>query len=117
MVSIAEVDRFSPGAKDGVPVAVAQELEIKLTLCRVKILNKDGTMSDRLRLKSVPVQRLYPASQTLPAPPAFIQVPLIQAPVPLETPEPEYPPELRARHIGGVCLTQLVVDAKGNRNP
>jgi len=126
-VSIAEVDRFSPGAKDGVPVAVAQELEIKLTVCRVKIADKDGTASVRLRLKSAPVQRLFPApKQQLPGLlPIVRQVPATpelakqysklkpdhSSPVPLETPEAEWPSKLR--NVEGACLVSLVIDANG----
>jgi protein TonB len=128
-VGIAEVDRFSPGAKDGVPVSVAQELEIKLTLCTVRFVDKDGATSERLRLKSAPAQRLSPApKQPLPPlPPIAGQIaatpelvkryekmkPSISAPVPVVTPEAEYPRELRKNGVGGVCLVRLVVDAKG----
>lgn len=128
-VSIAEVDRFSPGTKDGVPVPVAQELEIKLTVCRVKIADKDGTVSARLRLKSTPVQKLLAApKQPLPGLlPTLSSVPVtvtpqlskqlgkmksdITPPVPLETPVAEWPPDLR--NVEGVCLVRLVVDAQG----
>jgi len=125
-VSIAEVDRFSPGVKDGVPVNVAQELEIKLTICRVKIVNKDGTTSARLRLKSAPVQKLLPApKQPLPTRLSAVEAPITSdrtkqysklkprnsAPVPLETPEAEWPPAQRG--IQGSSLVSLVVDTKG----
>src|SRR4051812_35608202 len=33
-VSVAKADRFLPGSKGGVPVAVAQELEVKVTVCK-----------------------------------------------------------------------------------
>lgn len=112
-VSIAEVDRFSAGAKDGIPVAVAQELEIKLTVCRVEFVDKDGTTSARLRLKSAPVQRLLPASKELPPSPLHIGETKLSPPVPLVTPEAEYPPEQRLRGIEGSCLVSLVIDAKG----
>lgn len=130
-VSIAEVDRFSPGTKDGVPVSVAQELEIKLTVCRVKTADKDGTVSARIRLKSAPVQKLFPApKQALPAlPPIVGQMtatpgsanelakqfaklhPDFSHPVPLETPAAEWPAEQRGKE--GVCLVSLVIDANG----
>ncbi len=130
-VSVAKVDRFSPGSKDGVPVAVAQELQIKLTVCRVSIVNKDGTTSARLRLKSTPVQKLFPApKQPLPALPRVqsqMQAspelakesakqfakshPDFSHPVPVETPEAEWPPEQRGKE--GVSLVILVVDANG----
>ena len=131
-VSIAEVDRFLPGAKDGVPVAVAQELEIKLTVCRIKFVDRDGTTSARLRLESAPVQRLFPApKKPLPSLLPFVNLgpatpelakqygklkaltPGLSAPVPLVTPEAEYPPEQRSRGIEGSCVVNLVVDAKG----
>ena len=112
-MSIAEVDLFSPGAKNGVPVAVAQELEVKLTVCRVKFVDKDGTTSVRLRLKSAPVQKLLPAAKELPPSPGHIGQANSSPPVPLVTPEAEYPPEQRLRGIQGSCLISLVVDAKG----
>jgi len=126
-VSIAEVDRFSPGAKDGVSVAVAQELEIKLTVCRAKIVDKNGMTSARLRLMSAPVQRLVPApKQPLPGLlPIVGQVPAtpdvvkqygkmksdISPAVVLATPLPEWPSEFR--NVEGACLVSLVVDTKG----
>jgi TonB family protein len=126
-VSIAGVDRFSPGTKDGVPVAVAQELEIKLTVCKVKIVNTDGTTTARLRLKSTPVQKLFPApKQPLPAlspivgqvpatPDAIKQYektkPKISPPVPLVTPAAEWPPKQQG--LEGACLVRLVIDARG----
>lgn len=130
-VSVAEVDRFVPGSKDGVPVAVAEELQVKLTVCRVSIVDKDGTTSARLRLKSAPVQKLFPApkqprlaltpiASQMPATPGsntqftkqFAKLhPDYSHPVPLETPEAEWPPEQRGRE--GVSLLSLVVDANG----
>ncbi|MGA8087769.1 MAG: energy transducer TonB [Terracidiphilus sp.] len=130
-VSVAKVDRFSPGSKDGVPVAVAQELQVKLTVCRVSIVDKDGTTSARIRLKSAPVQKLFPApKQPLPplppiegqmtaTPGSAMQLakefaklhPDYSHPVPLETPEAEWPAEQRGRE--GICLVSLVIDANG----
>jgi TonB family protein len=126
-IGIATVDRFSPGTKDGVSVAVAQELEIKLTVCRANVADKDGRTSERLRLKSVPVQRLFPATEEpLPVLSPVHPAPTIAElakqhgkldpdqshPVPLETPEAEWPPALQG--IEGVSLVNLVIDAKGN---
>lgn len=126
-VSIAEVDRFSPGTKDGVPVAVAQELEVRLTACRIKTEGKDGTTSVRLRLETAPIQKLFPAPKHhLPALAVPVsQVPAtaemvkqlgkmrsdITPPVALVTPEAQWPQEMR--NVEGVCIVRLVVDAKG----
>jgi TonB family protein len=126
-VSIAEVDRFTPGTKDGVPVAVAQELEIRLTVCRVKIVDTDGTTAARLRLKSTPAQKLFPApkqplsalspivSQVPATPDAIKQYektkPNITPPVPLATPAAEWP--AKQRGVEGASLVRLVIDAKG----
>jgi len=130
-LSVAKVDRFSPGSKDGIPVAVAQELQVKLTVCRVSIVDKDGTTSARLRLESTPVQKLFPApKQPLPALPRiqsqlqatpelakesakqFAKLhPDFSHPVPLETPAAEWPAEQRGKE--GVSLVSLVVDANG----
>ncbi|WP_204101437.1 TonB family protein [Occallatibacter savannae] len=108
-------------------MAIAQELEIKLTACRIKLEGKDGTTSVRLRLKSAPIQKLFPAPKE-PLPgllPSVGQVPAtpelakqlgkvksdVTAPVALATAEAEWPPELR--NVEGLCLVRLVVDAKG----
>lgn len=128
-VGVAKVDHFVPGKRDGFPVAVAQELEIRLTLCTIKVVEKDGTTSSRLRLKSTPRQILFPSpKQPLPPlPPIDHQLPVtpelrkrlqekrsdVSAPVPIETPEAEFPHDQRRNGSGGVCLVQLFVDAKG----
>lgn len=138
-IGIAKVDHFVPGAKEGVPVPVAQELEIKLTLCTIKVVDNDGKTSERIRLKSAPVQRLSHApKQPLPSlSPAMASIPvtpenkkLIETmmsntkiskanpgdsyPVPIKTPEAEFPPDLRARAMEGACLISVVVDANGS---
>ena len=54
-LGIATVDHFLPGTQDGVPVAVARELEIKLILCAVNVVDENGKASERLRLKALHV--------------------------------------------------------------
>jgi TonB family protein len=127
-VGIASVDRFVPGTKDGVPVAVAQQLEIKLTLCMVNITDENGQSSERLRLKSPPVQKMFPSPKKLQPTTQLSTGSSVQnygkpisgqtgggvsAPVPLITPEPEYPIEQRKARVGGICLISLIVDADG----
>jgi protein TonB len=130
-MGIAKVDHFVPGAKDGVPVPVAQELEIHMTLCTAKVVDSGGMSVDRLRLESVPVQRLsraakHPLPSLLPTT-ASISVthenistfkkmkinPDYSHPVPLQTPEAEFPPDQRMFGNEGSSLISLVVDAKG----
>ena len=138
-MAIAKLDHFIPGTKDGVPVPVAEELEVKLILCTIKVVDDDGKTSERIRLKSAPVQRLSPApKQSLPSlSPAMASIPvtpenkkLIETmmsntkvskanpgdsyPVPIKTPEAEFPPDLRARAMEGACLISVVVDANGS---
>lgn len=125
---IATVDHFAPGTKDGVPIAVAQELEIKLILCTVNAVDESGKPSELLRLNSLPVQKLLPgptgpptrvmprgrSSIQTPDPPSFDHVGGgVSAPVPLRTPEAEYPLEQRKANVGGTCLISLIVDADG----
>jgi TonB family protein len=89
-------------------------------------VDKNGTISTRLRLKSVPVQKLFPTpKQPRPTLLPAVEVPISpeaikqygklkpgdSAPVPLETPEAEWPPELRG--VAGSSLVSLVVDAQG----
>jgi TonB family protein len=124
--AIARADHFVPGTKDGVAVSVAQELEIKLTLCTIKVVDSDGKSSDRLRLKSLPVQTLSRApKKPLPSlPPPIPMTPEnmnrlekmkmnkeVSPPVPLTTPAAEYPPDQAS--VEGECLISLIVDANG----
>jgi TonB family protein len=131
-IGIAKVDHFVPGAKEGVPVPVAQELEIKVTLCTIQVIDSDGKASNRLRLESVPVQTLSRAPKNpLPSlPPAMTPIPVtpeninrlekmkvnteVSPPVPLKTPAAEFPPDQRLLGDEGTCLISLVVDANGS---
>lgn len=127
-LGIARIDHFAPGTKGGVPIAVAQELEIKLTLCTVNTIDEGGNRSEVLRLKSPPVQKLLPSpngplTTVVLFPRSSIQSPEqpklnhigggVSAPVPLRTPEAEYPLEQRKANVGGTCLISLIVDADG----
>jgi hypothetical protein len=127
-LAIARVDHFVPGTKDGVPVAVAQDLEIKVVLCTVDSLDESGKPSELLRIKSLPVQRLLAGTGE---PPKEVTLTLrgsmqsseqpklgfigggISAPIPLVTPPLEYPRDLTVGKTNGRCLISLVIDANG----
>jgi TonB family protein len=127
-IGIAKVDRFTPGIRDNVPVNVAREIEITLSICTARIVDKDGTSSDRLRLESAPIQKLLPGTKGPPsmatltsdprldAPDSPKPFPLaegIAAPVPTHTSEPDIPQDERRAKFQGACLISVIVDEKG----
>jgi TonB family protein len=123
-VAIAKVDRFESGIKDRTPVAVATELHISLSICTVKVQDENGKSSARLRLKSKPMQTLFP---TLKAPPSTVSFSPdgqfkqpdspglsnvgggVSAPVPTETPIARQ----TDHSVQGVCVISLIVDEHG----
>ena len=123
-VAIAKVDHFEPGLKSGVPVAVAAELHISLSICTVNVQDESGRSSARIRLKSNPVQTLLPALKAPPSNVSFSpdsqykrpEVPGlyrvgggVSAPVPTSTPEAIQ----KGRRVQGVCVISLIVNEKG----
>lgn len=127
-IAIATNDRFTPGAKDSNPVAVAQNLEISLSICTAKVIGHNGKSSDRVRLKALPVQHLFAADKHPPENIALSSKPRfespshasalrvggsVSAPVPIETPEPQLTKEERKSKFSGICLVSIIIDKYG----
>lgn len=119
-------DRFNPGTHDGVPVAVAQSVELTMHACLEEEQDETGKKSDSWRLSSPATQKLL----ALPHPPEDAVLTdgkspwqdsagathtervggSVSAPLPLFTPEAVYTPEARKAQINGKCLISLIVD-------
>jgi len=128
--AIATFDRFTPGNKDGNPVAVARNLEISLSVCTAKEIGKNGKASNRLKLNALPVQQLFAAAaQHPPEITVLSSDPLfkspehhpahshvgggVSAPIPISTPEPQLTSEERKLKSRGVCLVSIIIDQFG----
>ena len=111
---IAEDNRFTPGIRNGVAVAVRESVEISLETCFELTTDESGKQVRALRLKSQPLQsfdkyRSVQFGQMLRG---------VSAPFPVFTPEAQFSDEAKNRRINGVCIVSLVVDAHGMpRNP
>jgi TonB family protein len=127
-LEIASREKFKPGQKDGMPVAVSTTINMHLDVCIANVPDEKGNPVPRVRPFSQPVQNLGPASDQEPAtfipyPPETDQtgdlsVPLriggdVKAPVPIHTPAAEFSDEAKRRGIQGACLISLIVDAQG----
>jgi TonB family protein len=124
--------RFNPGIHDGIPVVVAQSVEVDLKTCVDEIKDDSGKKKYRLQLMSQPMQKFG----ALPQPPkeAILTTgddvglangidgsPLyrvgggVSAPVPLKTVYPEFSDEARRAKYQGTCLISLIVDTEGKQ--
>jgi len=107
-------DRFKPGTRGGIPVAVREAAEIKLHAC-VANQGESGKTNQRIGIDAQPEQSFgeIPKSKrdeiTVKEGPAKG----ISVPVPLNTVEASYTDEARKAHIEGMCLVSVVVDSAG----
>jgi len=129
-ILVAQMDRFTPATQAGTAIAVGQSLELNLEACLVSEVDSAGQKNYKLKLGSVPTQKLKPyndypqevlfATEQLPfspgsqAPDRVKQVGgSVSAPVPIISPQAEYSDEGRKKNINGLCLVTLYVDAYG----
>ena len=129
-VQIAERDRFKPGQKNGISVAVSITINIQLEACPVNEKDANGNTISNMKLVKQPVQQVGPATgfepEELPAAGdapetgsrAAAADPLriagsVTPPVPIYTPEAKFTAEARKKDIQGICLVSLIVDAYG----
>jgi TonB family protein len=124
-LTIADSDRFKPGERNGVPVAVAQSIELRLDGCIIRVVDQPGHSVQQMRLSSQPKQVLRPYKD---APTQAILAPVssskdlsnpyhatgsVRAPVPLINPQAEYSEQARAARFEGKCLVSVIVDSEG----
>ncbi len=129
-ILVAQMDRFTPATQAGTAVAVGQSLELNLESCLVSEADSAGKRTYKLKLASVPTQRLKPyngypqevifGAQQLPASPNPVAPDQskrvggsVSAPIPITTPQAEYSDEGLKKNINGQCLVSLYVDAYG----
>lgn len=104
---VVAADRFKPGAHNGAPADVAISVEVNMQDC---LIPKKGEAPD-FKLQSQPEQEIALLAQS---PQAYHVGGGISAPVPLNTIEAEYSDVAREKHIEGICVVQMIVDAQGN---
>jgi len=123
---IASKDRFKPGVRDGIPVAVGVFINIWMQTCEGSIKGEDGKNALRLVLRFKPEQQISAPANVAPillalsggVPPADSTVKRqvggnVSAPVPLAQPVAEYSDYARKNRISGICLVGLIVDSNG----
>jgi TonB family protein len=129
-LKIVGAERFNPGIHDGIPVVVAQSVEVDLKACVDEIKDDSGKKKYRLQLMSQPMQKFG----SLPQPPkeAILTTgdaaglvnsidgsPLyragggIRVPVVIKHVDPEFSDEARRAKYQGICLISLIVDTEG----
>jgi TonB family protein len=129
-ILVAQMDRFTPATQAGTAIAVGQSLELNLESCLVSEVDSAGKRTYKLKLASVPTQKLKPYND-YPQEVVFAteQVPLastsltpdrmkqdggsVSTPVPIISPQAEYSDEGLKKNINGQCLVSLYVDAYG----
>jgi TonB family protein len=123
-------ERFNPGIHGGIPVVVAQSVEVDLKACVDQIKDDSGKKKYMLQLRSQPVQK----SGALPEPPkeailitgdtagqtnsidgfpVYLVGGGVSAPVLVNTVEAEFSDEARQAKYGGICLLSVIVNSQG----
>jgi TonB family protein len=122
-------ERFMPGIRNGLPVAVAVSIEVSLHTC-IEDMNEAGQQGRFLKSRSLPVQKTdlqkppnKDATLSLPgnepplpenATPATYHVGGdITAPILLHFVEVEFSEKAHEEKISGTCLISLIVDEYG----
>jgi TonB family protein len=129
-LQIVAADRFKPGTRDGVPVAVGESVEVNMQACVEQVKNDAGEMTNVLQLRTKPIQTLG----SLPTPQEDVVLRAgapslensisgfpnvyrvgngVTAPVLVHYADAEFSDEARREQYQGVCLLSLIVDTKG----
>ena len=123
-------ERFNPAIHDGIPVVVAQSVQVDLKACIDEIKDDSGKKKYRLQLMSQPVQRfgglpespkeaiLITDNDKIPANSIDGSSPYrvgggVSAPVALNNVQAQFSEEAREAKYGGICLLSLIVDTQG----
>jgi TonB family protein len=122
----ASADQFTPGSRNGEPVAVWQSLTIQLQGC----VDNPKDPNSTYHLAELPRQVAGVLPDPPPVPTNFLNDDAnqtgqvshvgngVSAPVPLLTPDAIFSDQARRKRISGVCLISLIVDAHGMpKNP
>ncbi len=129
-LQVAAADRFKPGTHDGVPVVVAQSVEVGMQTCVEEKKDEAGKKNYRLQLRSHLEQKFFPIFQppeeaVLTVVNSNLEDPRIAAvhdfraesgvshPVLLSHVEAVFTDEARRAKYQGTCLLSLIVDEHG----
>jgi hypothetical protein len=125
-------ERFNPAIHDGIPVVVAQSVQVDLKACIDEIKDDSGKKKYRLQLMSQPVQRfgglpespkeaiLITDNDKIPANSIDGSSPYrvgggVSAPVALNNVQAQFSEEAREAKYGGICLLSLIVDTQAEK--
>ncbi len=123
-LQVVEADRFTPGKRDGAPVAVAMFIDLTLEGCVVAEKSDSGEEILQEHLRTAPEQTLS-RNENVP-PNLFLRDTESQpgdnslhrigkgvtAPFPIATPEATFPPDKNLRKVG-ICVLSVIIDANG----
>jgi TonB family protein len=129
-LKIVSEERFKPGIHDGIPVVVAQSVEVELKACVDEVKDDSGKKKYRLQLMSQPEQRFGPLPQppkeailttgdaaglanSIDGSPLYRAGGEVSAPVALNNVQAEFSDEARQAKYQGICVLSLIVDEKG----
>ncbi len=120
-LKIAAADRFTPGTRQGAPVAVAQSLELDLKACLEKTKDNAGKKISVVHLIGPPVQkaaalRNSPEETVFASddPPHAYRVGNgVTFPVFLYSQPAQFSDEARRDKFQGTCVLSLIIDAQG----
>jgi TonB family protein len=113
-ILILASDRFKPGTRGGIPVAVREAAEIRLHAC-VSIQEESGKLNQRIGVDAQPEQSFgkIPKSNRDEATVKEQPAKGVTAPVPLNNVEASYTDEARKAQIEGMCIVSVVIDSYG----
>jgi TonB family protein len=110
---ILTADRFKPGTRNGIPVAVREAANINLRAC-VITRDESGKPTQRIGINAQPEQsfgEIPKATENFSAKERLARS--VSPPLPLNTVEAQYTDEARKARINGVCTVTLIVDTNG----
>jgi TonB family protein len=127
---VGNSDRFQPGTHDGMPVAVAESVEIELQGCMVQTKDQKANGTYTLGLRSQAIQTLSNSSDS---PEEAILAPegwfwgkshfsdpqiksfggSVKAPILLKAANSQYTEATRKARLEGQCLISLIIDRNG----
>jgi TonB family protein len=125
-VHVVGEDSFRPGTLKGTPVAVKREVQVKIEACVATKTEASGSTTDVLRLTAQPAQAFRGLAVATGAEAhggvgdeeqrklGVSRVGShVSAPVALNHVEAQFSDEARRKHVEGVCLISVIVDAQG----
>ena len=119
--ALVNADHFKPGMFDGHPTAVWQIDTITFRACGKRTKDSNNAIVGEGWMTSQPIQTLGPwaapdlvrQSSDNGLEKVYMIGGGVTAPIPIHTPEAEFPPGAREQRLSGVCILSTIVDIDG----